>query len=77
MTLFILFVLFLLFLGNSTLVSVAIASIDWSRWHMLHMTIVLERAVLILTLDVTIDELHQQVFVQIESLTKKGYVLRG
>ena len=56
--------LFLLLLGYGTLVSVAIASIDWGRWHMLYMTVVLEGTVLILAFDVTIDEFHEQVLIQ-------------
>ena len=56
--------LFLLFLRYGTLVSVAIASINRGWWNMLYMTVVLERTVLVLTLDVAIDELHKEVFIQ-------------
>ena len=56
-------ILLLLFLSNRFLVGIAITTIDWGRRYMLHMAVVLERAILILTLDVTINVLHEEVFV--------------
>ena len=53
-----------MFLSHRFLVGVAITTIDWGRWYMLHMAVVLERAILILTFDVAIDVLHEEVFVQ-------------
>ena len=54
----------LLFLSYSFLVSIAITTIDWSRWYMLHMAVVLEGTIFILTLDVTVNVLHEKLFIQ-------------
>jgi len=56
--------LLLLFLSNCFLVGVAIATIDWGRRYMLHMSVVLEGTVFVLPLDVTVDVLPEQVLVQ-------------
>ena len=52
-------ILLLLLLSNRFLIRIAITTMDWGRRYMLHMTVVFEGTVFVLTLDVSVDVFHK------------------